>query len=394
MGALIQILRLDLACSYKNTMDTRFIACLCLLGAAATAGAATGGADQAPFAIARNRLLLPGHVNETGPYLFILDLAAPQSVLDTAVAKYLQLQPSPTGTVLVKSFQAGDLAPHSVEMAVTDLSPCLATLGTPVAGILRARDLGNTLELDFSGNSVAVSAEPLDGAPPAVAAERGEDGELLVNALVNESHMCKCVLDLAFGGTVGVPERRLREWDLLQDSTPCLVIDKPPLASQQPDGDTQLRIKRLKLANREVLDPVCDVLPAGAQPKIGLGFLQHFLVRLDLDNGVVRLERHPAKGESALREGPVVGFGVALAEMRGKQWTLWVARNSPASAAGLLSGALLLSINGKDTAGVTTGMAYSELAGLLQAKPGGAITLAVQQGDDVRTVTLVAEKLL
>ncbi len=374
------------------------------LVAAGVAWAEMGGVE---FTRVRDVFLVPVEVNGVGPYPFILDLGIGDAVINTDVAEYLKLETSSATTVAnetgepVRAFVApvdlvrlGEQALPLAKALVMDLAGFSQRLGMDVAGIMPGWFPGKELTLDFEQNR-AILSDWVSGALHAAPGQlnvrmRVDEGPPTVHGLVNSKHLRAFVLDTTFAAVVGMPEAALRELGILREATPRLVVEPGPDDAPEPLGHTQIRLESLRVGAANIGDPVCTVLESGAQARIGLGFLQHFRVTflMDKDVGVLSLE---PRRTAVLRDPPIVGYGLSLAQYQDGLWRVCVAKGSPASRAGIASGDRIAAINGESM----RDQPYAELAARLTAGDGDEIELGLRQrGDQGRTVRLAAKPLL
>ena len=81
---------------------------------------------------------------------------------------------------------------------------------------------------------------------------------------------------------------------------------------------------------------------------------------------------------------PALCTGVPPAEQVEDLWSLFVAEDSPAQRAGLVSGDLLVSVNGMDMAGQSFDYAHRALTG----QPATVLDIAVLRGGEALAVTV------
>ncbi len=349
------------------------------------------------FGMPRDMVAVPVTLNEVGPYPFVLDFGVARSVITRDVATYLKLPIDPGGAsqplAAVRSFKAADLPAQEVACVVMDLSPFSRRLGTPVAGVLSGRDIAGEFTLDFGRDTVTGNAgeegrafkNPDD--PRAVSIELPAEGLPTVNVLLNGKHAEKMAIDPAFGGVMSAPEETLQPLGLIGDETPRLTVEG--LADDAPKflGQTQVRLKSMRVGNAELFDPLCQIAPASEPMRLGLGFLSHFRATFDFEKRLLRLD---PIAKPPLHDPPIVGYGLAPAEFREGRWSVWVAKGSPAALAGMVSGDVLIEVGGEDA----SNLAYSALAARLAANEGAALGVTFAHGPDRHEVTLNAAKLL
>lgn len=214
-----------------------------------------------------------------------------------------------------------------------------------------------------------------------------ETGMPMVDAVVDGQHAQAFAIDTAFGGTVAIPEDTLEHLGILRESTRRLSVDGTGTGFSPPDGDTQIRLARIAIGKAAVLDPICAVLAPGDTPRLGIGFLKYMRVAINFDAKRARIE--PATAATP-REPRITGCGLCPARFDGSYWSLWAAKDSPAAWAGLVSGAVLMSVNGEEM----NNKPYESVAESLDVDDGAEVSVGVLQGGVMRTVTLAGAKLL
>lgn len=350
-------------------------------------------------------VLIPVTINGVGPYPCLLDLNAPGPVIDTEVAGFLKLPPlegvrvtrsTRSGKEIaataaqVTSMEAGGATARNLAVTTMDLATFKRRLGGPVAGIISGREFGAHLGLDLPAKTIAFSKPetPLAATDPGVInIQLDASGAPVVNATIDGKHARAFRLDTASAASVSMPESVLRELGLFTEQTPRLELDMPPTGFTYP-GQTQVRLETIRVAAAELRDPVCALGGDGEPARIGLGFLCRFRLRIDYDAKLARLEAiDPAQPAF---EPPLAGYGIGLWKFNGEYWMIYVARNSSAANAGLVTGGILTTVGAQDL----KGMGYDAIAALLEPHGGTKINVSVLQGDDVHSVELVSAALL
>jgi hypothetical protein len=169
-------------------------------------------------------------------------------------------------------------------------------------------------------------------------------------------------------------------------------LEKNKAATEKYAGETQVRLQNVRVGNCTVSDPLCAVMADADDIRVGLGFLRHFDVTFWFGAGKMRIE--PA-GDNPVKEPAVFSMGLSPQQLHGPYWTLCVAESLPAARAGILTGAILTEVNGKDAANLTYG-AVSRLLTPEEPKTGAApsVAVTVRQGDDTLTAAIAPEKVL
>jgi predicted aspartyl protease len=359
---------------------------------------------SAPFVLTRNLILVPVSINNTGPYSFILDVGAPHPVIALDAAQSLKLDPDPNARIDARDatghpitaqvvrageFQVAGLAARDVPLVAMDLAPLTAMLGMGVAGLFSGRELGTEICIDFARTTLLVrrGAAVLNSEkdPWTTLCRFGEAGGPRVSALVDGKHVRAFVVDTAFSGTLAMPEAALKEAGLLTETAPRLVLDRQGEAAAA--GATQVRLKRIRVGGAEMLDPLCTIGPPGGEARLGIGFLSHFRVTLNTGKELLRLE---PVAEGPQKDPPVFGVGLAIDRFQDGYWTVWVAKGSPAARAGIVSGAVLLEVDGKSM----KDLSYPGATERIGIGEGAQRTVSVSQGGGAMTVTLIGERLL
>jgi len=359
------------------------------------------------FALVRNKIVVPVSLNGAAPYPFILDTCAAHSVVDRDVATYLQLPVAPdmrvetrdaTGNIVVadrvsiEAFGLAGLPPAPTPFLAMDLHPFLGQLGTKVAGIFSGREIGAEIAVDFSKRFVTVRREENmilrnETSPHVTPLRFSERGMPMVDAIIDDQHVLPFAIDTASSATVAVPEDTLKTLGILDKSTPRLSVDATGAGFSSIDGKTQIRLGRIAIGEAAVLDPICAMLEPGDTPRLGIGFFKYMKLTIDFNEKRAQIE--PATLTTP-REPHITGCGLCPARFDGSHWSLWVAKDSPAAWAGLVSGAILMSINGQEM----ENKPYESVSESLDIGNGAAVNVCVLQGGTMRTVTLTGAKLL
>ncbi len=359
----------------------------------------------APSSLVRGRPLVAVWMNGVGPYAFLLDTALRRPIVALEVAEYLGLSgsmsyletedhagnPFVATAVLIESFTFAGMPDHAETAAIMDLSPLSARLGTRIAGILPAYQPGFEVSIDFESPSVTwrpLSEAQLQGPDSHTALTAiGSAGAPRVNVRVNGGESIPMVVDLNLPSAVALPEDLLYAWNALDDMTPRLMT-----VASAWQGDTQIRLDSIQTAGAQLRRPICRVLPAEEQARLGLDFLRHFRVTLNYEFGLLRLER---PGNTVLEAAPLVGYGVSLAHVAFGYWQLHVANNSSAFEAGLRSGDYIVGINDQPVnIGYWADSGYQFISRLLRAEEGDTIALHTMRDGVPFQSYLMAQPLL
>ena len=320
-----------------------------VLTAARSDGVSGAGASAAAsFAVVRNKILLPVTINGTGPYPFILDTVAERTIVDRALATTLGHVPRAMGPdsaasllFVPESLSIADRLVPVEMMLVADLTPLAGQLGRPVSGILCGRTLDGPITLDFAAGRVSFDGGiPSPPAPGGVQIQLDDVSRPTVQVLINGVHIRRVVVDTMFSGVFALPESLAEETGVLAQNTVRLTVVG---SGDRRSGATHVRLDRLDVGRAKIRQPLCAILAPGSPPLLGVGFLKHFRVTLDLPGAQLVLTR----GDPApLVDAPVVGCGLSLACQEDGGWIVDVAAGSPADRAGVLPGDRLSKVNG------------------------------------------------
>lgn len=377
-----------------------------LLLAAALHSAANAQMTAAPTfttecAVAAGRLLVPVHLNGTGPHTFVLDLALKRPVLHGATAATLGLTPgkldplpegeatqegAPETITRVALFQAGTLPPQSETCGVLDLTPLSVQLGMHVAGLLPAHQPGYEVTISFDPPSVIWMpleyAQLLEPGTDTVEMMLNEDGMPGVRVRVNGRQERLCLLDLGLNATAAFTKGQLEEMDAVSASTPLLRLLMPGGAESE-----QVRLGAIAVGDAVAARPVCEVAPAGRGDRLGAGFVRQFPVTLNYEHGLARFGTNEDEGK---QEAPLVGCGVLPVSYDSGFWRLAVVEGSPAYMAGVLPGDMLFGANGISLRAIS----HNDLCKLLTMKEGMRIRLLIGRDGTQRVVETVAAEML
>lgn len=364
---------------------------------------AAGTESSVPFALNRDKIVVPVALDESGPHPFVLDLGAAQPVLADTLAAQLNLATEPgdatevrskgntpveVTTVRVRKLSAGGLAARDVQCLAMDLSPLTARLGASVAGLFSGRTLADEVTIDLAAKRAWFRRPATPGVwDGATALRMNLGGGLEVSAVVNGAHVRPLELDTTSGDTLAIPAQALAEMGLLRPDTPRLEMMPEAADGTGSPPHTQIRLGSVRIGPVRVNDPVCTVLAGDAPGRVGLGFLRRCRTSVHFGKGLLLLEPVVSM---PWYDPPIVGYGLCPARQEKDGWTAWVAKRSPAARAGLRSGDLLTAIDGQALPDLT----YAEVSVLLATELDGLTTVTAARGEALQTVTLRAERLL
>lgn len=341
----------------------------------------------------RGRLAVPASLNGVSPYPCVVDTALPRTVLHTEVAEYLglSLEPVPpegqrAWSATLDSLSVGDFTTGPLRCVVMPLGDLSAQLGSRIAALMPAHQPGYEVTLDF--REPRVIWRPLEYATLHVPAGEvapmrvGEDGAPRVQVLLRGTHLLTCIVDS------GTPEFLVLPWAELERTGGA----EPGEASLTVRLDeeialTYLRLNEARVGGIVVDKPVCALRDDVTEPRLGLGFLARFRVTMNFEFGLIHFG---GEYERRFAVPPVTGVGIGLDRQVDGLWRILVAQPSPAAAAGLRSGDLLVSVGG-----MNAGDAAAEDLEKRLHPPAGTSTEVVVERDALPvTSTLTSVELL
>lgn len=360
-------------------MRCAFIALLVLATYAAAQPVASCG-------VVRNGLIVEVYFGGAGPYPMVFDLAAERHELDPEVAAFLKARGSGAALEAPEPMQSveagvtiGGVSAGSHRFVLRSMKPLLHALGRPIAGKLGGQALEGALTLDLAAGLAGFDPEPgrpvdpytlalTDPATPAFAVEGKYDGEPIT-----------LDIDTTLAAVLALPADRAN----LPDEAPRLQLNE----AKGMQGSLQTRGKPLRVARTAVPEPIVSIAPAGSRARLGLDFLRQHRVTFGLPRAYLRLE--------PLQPGPIespapVSCGMVLTTALGTGWFVAVAPGSPAAAAGLRTGDIVVAANGKSLAGKD----FAAANALLEVAPGTPLLLLMRRGLDTAPFELTVHSLL
>jgi len=330
---------------------------------------AAGAESSIPVDIIRGRVAINAYINGNGPFVFLLDSALPQPVIDSGAARTLVLAPLEGAGIEMPDAEGNLVAGHTVEAvqlrlgdvplepmrpAAINLSPLTAILGATVSGMLDVRHLGDYVTLDLPRERLVVGGEPHrdEGIP----LDFTSDGAIQVTAVVDGEHPVEATVDLAYGGWLSIPVDLAETRSLIGSEAPRLRVD-----AAEPDSvaSVQVRLKSLRLGPAVVEDPLLDLWPTGGRVRIGTAFLKQYSVSIDWTNKTLHID---VAGGSRVVVPPIEGTGLTLKVLEGRFWTVHVAEGSPAFRSGVRTGYRLKAVNGQSMEGAEYASAMESLS--------------------------------
>ncbi len=301
-------------------------------------------------------LMVQAHLEDQGPFNFLVDTGAMLNVVSTSVAKRFGEKIVPgSGTVIgagggrrqiTELLQAvhvrvGEVEFPTVTLAVLDLDELSDAMGFEIDGVfgpLLFKDY--LLTFDFPQQQISLGRGLLPERPgPEILPLRvaGRDKAILgmFIPLRMDSKILWAVLDTGSNGSISLPADDLQ------------FLHGPFRASSYTvtiAGTSRDMVGRLDaqlgLAGHIVQDPIVTIVDG--PPTLGLEVLRHFVVTLDLRSKRVRLLRNQT---DPITLGPVRNIGAGFLK-RSVPWTVaYVIPDGPAAQQGLQVGDSVVAIN-------------------------------------------------
>jgi hypothetical protein len=232
-------------------------------------------------------------INGKGPFPFILDTGATQTVIDSSLSD--ELSPSSSDSTLIKELIIGSIKLTDLE---TDSGPVTAMFGKvdkPPRGVLSALSFsGYLLTLDYPRKKIALRKGALAEADARTIFSYGADEILPIVSVKVAGREVKVHLDTGAPFGVSLPTKYK---DQLPLTAPAQQKGKArthagdyPVFQGTVDGE--IAIGEFKLSSREI--SFTDVVPhPGATPQGQLGYaaLREFVVTLDSANRRIKFAR-------------------------------------------------------------------------------------------------------
>lgn len=340
----------------------------------------------------------------------LLDSGAQLGVLDARVARRLDGQLA--GASRLTGYGEGELRgqllpnlpirlegalPFESSVPVVDLSPLDGHAGRRFDGLMGAPLFERfAVEIDYQGRRVVLHAAPSFRPPPGavrlpLAIEGGDafvDGE--VELADGSSLAGRFAVDTGMRAALSLGSPFVAAHDLI-GRTPDTVAE-PVVGIGGRSVDRLARLASLRLGPLAFDAPTAQLATAragmaadsGRAGSIGGELLRRFTVVFDYRAGALYLRPNDGAGDPF--EGDMSGAafrsdGDDLAALV----VDWVDPGSPAEAAGLAAGDVLLEVDGRPAAGVP----LWELRELLRSEPGRTIPLVVRRGEERAAARLV-----
>ncbi|MBI2434869.1 MAG: PDZ domain-containing protein [Candidatus Hydrogenedentes bacterium] len=362
---------------------------------AALLAAATACAAPVVCTPARGRLLVPVRLNQQGPVLMLLDLAAQHPVLDPLTAAALGLPPAGAtaqaqddfGHTVTAASVSVEITPapeitHVDAALLLDLTPLSKWLGASMGGILPAHLPGYEIALNLQDH--AVEWRPLEQATLQHADDQtlrmqiDASGAPVVHALLERQYLRPVRLDLSCPAALAFPPQDLRSLGIPPNAPRLEYLDSTQV---------YVRLSAVKLGGFMIESPIALVLAEDASVCVGLTFLEHVRLTLNYEHGLCRIE--PLRS-TAMQDPPLTGYGIALQRLEVTGWRVRIAANSPAAQAGLRTGDILIAIDGTSLTTAT----YENAEALLAPNAATPAAVTVLRQGQQHTVTLTPAPLL
>jgi len=289
----------------------------------------------------RGRIAVPVYLNDIGPYPFLLDAAITRPVIDSTVATYAGLENlgglgADAARTVVTRFQYGGLPAHEESAAVMQLDAIGQRSGAPVAGLLPAWRPGLELEILAGAPRIIwreLGENTLEKAGGAVVTMTLHPGDMpTVPIYVNGRPGGAVAVDLQYGGVALLP----REHFEAAGQSGILRTDKG-----QGEISMQGRVEEIRVGLASIQNPVCEVAQPGETPRLGLGFFEHCVLRLNFEYGLAHFENRGGVPSY----GPVQSCGITPLTVEDGFWRVGVIEGSPAHQQGVLAGDQLISVS-------------------------------------------------
>ncbi len=307
-------------------------------------------------------LVVNGWIADSGPLRFIVDTGAGFVVLHAPAAERLNLPPV-SGAAISLLSAGGEALPGGRPVTVPQLrlGPFVATnvIATTMDLTSVAEAVGEAVDGVLGMNALADGLVTLDYDTPALRFEPGslpepDNRDILPMkvfarvpvAVVRISKAdVEVIVDSGANRGLSLPLK-------LRDRLPLAAPPVPAQAATTAGGPQETLAGRLAISigiGRHVLERPLVELREGP-PLLGGEALKHFRVTLDVHGGRIRFAR---KGNAPIPSEPFRTTGLSMAK-KPRGWTVnGVVPNTPAAAAAIAPGDLLMSYDGKPADSLT-----------------------------------------
>ncbi len=236
------------------------------------------------------RPMVEAKINGKGPYLFILDTGATNTVIDSGLVDELSLGERPMKEVTIGAIKLSD-----VEADDGPITAMFANVDRPPRGVLSALSFpGYLLTFDYPGKTITLRKGALAEADSRRSFSYSADEMLPTLPVKVAGHEAKVHLDTGAPFALALPTKYKEQMPLL---APAVEKGKArthagefPLYKGTVNGE--IEIGEFKLASRDIV--FTDVVPhPGATPQGQLGYaaLREFVVTLDSANRRIQFAR-------------------------------------------------------------------------------------------------------
>lgn len=202
----------------------------------------------------------------------------------------------------------------------------------------------------------------------------GDDGAPRVQVLLGGAHLLRCIVDSVSPDLLTLPWAEFERMGGAKPDGPSLTV-----RYDAERAVTYVRFAEARVGDIEVDGPVCALRDDVTEPRLGLGFLARFRVTMNFEFGLIHFE---GGNDRRFEAPPVTGLGIGLDRRVEGLWRIVVADPSPASAAGMQRGDVLISVDGVD--------AHTADAETLESKlnpPAGTVSEVVVERDGLPVTT-------
>ncbi len=252
------------------------------------------------FRYIHHEIVVSATVDGKGPYAFLLDTGTTPSVVDTAVAKALEIRangPAARGSDIAggttKAFPAtlhglryGTTAIGPLDILVTDLSPIGKRLGVSLAGVLGSNFFdGRSIRIDYPCAEASIMTSH-DDAPLTAPFKLSPSGWIDVNDVWANGKRISAAIDTGNSGTPVVTKRGIAKLSLQRQATSGAITHSGSFGGSH--AETQGSLSELRIGEMKFDSPAVRFLPSSADAfdiNIGNRTLEKYVVTLDYLRG-------------------------------------------------------------------------------------------------------------
>ncbi len=364
------------------------------------------GVVEIPFTYVRNQVIVTGKADTKKDLTFIFDTGATLPVLDKALGvngthiadtQFREAEGvTKAESVWISEIQLGSdkgqATVNNIAVLLADLGGISRIMGQKIDGILGAAWMaGYIIEIDYEKKVLRIHparSNFLDTKQPDNQRSFLFDLKpinlqvpiscLMVSGKIDSDYDYNFLLDTGFGGYASVAHSAARESGMFTNETPRIEAFSSGVTRKFRSNKIRapfFMLGKINLSGRVVQVDIRNNDEYGQMGIIGNRFLQNYHLTLDFPHKKLFLERVTDKEELDETERRVLGFTVRL---NGRAVSVdRVVRNSPAAAAGIRPGDVIIAINGEkvDTIGVNRAVT-------LIGQPEGETKLEMKRGAD------------